>query len=152
MCIRDSPYTAEAATEVEICTFSNAAFERLVGEYPGLQSRLFQHTLDELDAARDWMLLLGRKSAREKVASLLLMIARRSVAVGCLPRDPDSVLAFDLPLSRTEIADCLGLTIETVSRQLKSLKDAGVIALPTLRHVELSSLARLEAVAEQSMD
>ena len=76
---KNNPYTAEAATDVEICTFPNAAFERLVGEYPGLQQRLFQHTLDELDAARDWMLLLGRKTAEEKVASFLYMLARRSL-------------------------------------------------------------------------
>lgn len=142
-------YDAQAATDVQLCSFSKVQFERLIKEIPGIEHRLFAHTLDELDAAREWMLLLGRKSAREKVASLLLMIAKRSMAVGCMPHMPGAPVSFELPLSRNEIADYLGLTIETVSRQLTSLKNAGVISLPSLREVHASSLAALESAAEE---
>ena len=146
---RNNPYTAEAATEVEICTFPNAAFERLVGEYPELQARLFQHTLDELDAARDWMLLLGRKTAEEKVASFLLMLARRSLLTGCQHKGPPGMAAFELPLTRADVADYLGLTIETVSRQLTRLKTSNVIRLSSNRLIMVPDLDRLARAAGQ---
>lgn len=146
---RNNPYTAEAATDVEICTFPYAAFERLVGEYPGLQQRLFQHTLDELDAARDWMLLLGRKTAEEKVASFLYMLARRSMLIGCQHKAAPGMAAFELPLTRADMADYLGLTIETVSRQLTRLKTSNVIRLSTNRLIMVPDLAKLARVAGQ---
>lgn len=144
---KHNPYTAEAATDVEICTFPNAAFERLVGEYPGLQQRLFQHTLDELDAARDWMLLLGRKTAEEKVASFLFMLARRSLMVGCHHACALQTASFELPLTRADIADYLGLTIETVSRQLTRLKTSNVIRLSSNRLIMVPDIARLARAA-----
>jgi len=146
---KNNPYTAEAATDVEICTFPNAAFERLVGEYPGLQQRLFQHTLDELDAARDWMLLLGRKTAEEKVASFLYMLARRSMLTGCVHKNTPGAAAFELPLTRSDIADYLGLTIETVSRQRPRLKTSNVIRLSTTRLIMVPNLDRLSDAAGQ---
>lgn len=146
---KNNPYTAEAATEVEICTFPNAAFERLVGEYPGLQQRLFQHTLDELDAARDWMLLLGRKTAEEKVASFLYMLARRSLQTACGHRAERESAAFELPLTRSDMADYLGLTIETVSRQLTRLKTRNVIRLSSNRLIMVPDMSRLVQVAGQ---
>ena len=145
---KSNPYSAEAATDVEICTFPNAAFERLAGEYPGLQHRLFQHTLDELDAARDWMLLLGRKTAEEKVASFLYMLARRSLMTGCGQQKAE-VSSFELPLTRADMADFLGLTIETVSRQLTRLKTAHVIRLSSNRLIMVPDVARLAMVAGQ---
>ncbi|HRX37243.1 MAG TPA: Crp/Fnr family transcriptional regulator [Aestuariivirga sp.] len=146
---RNNPYTAEAATDVEICAFPNAAFERLVAEHPEFQSRLFQHTLDELDAARDWMLLLGRKTAEEKVASFLLMLARRSMMTGCQHKGPAGVAAFELPLTRSDIADYLGLTIETVSRQLTRLKTSNIIRLSSSRLIMVPDLDRLTGAAGQ---
>ena len=78
-----TPYFAEAASDVTLCTFERSQFERLVKETPGIERRLFEHTLDELDAAQEWMVLLGRKTAGEKVASFLLMVARRTAQLGC---------------------------------------------------------------------
>jgi CRP/FNR family transcriptional regulator, anaerobic regulatory protein len=149
-----SPYDAEAATEVQLCTYPTHQFEALMKEFPGIEHRLFERTLDELDAAREWMLMLGRKSAREKLASLVLMIARRSQATGCSSQQSAQArlnLTCDLSLSRTAIADFLGLTIETVSRQFSALKGDGIIALPSHREVVVPSLARLEQAAEADM-
>lgn len=146
---RSNPYTAEAASDTEICTFPNKAFERLVGEYPELQQRLFKHTLDELDAAREWMLLLGRKTAEEKVASFLHMLARRSLMVGCNHHENSGVASFELPLTRADMADFLGLTIETVSRQLTRLKTANVIKLNSNRLILVPDIARLARAAGQ---
>ena len=116
---------------------------------PGLQQRLFQHTLDELDAARDWMLLLGRKTAEEKVASFLFMLARRSLMTGCEHKNTPDVAAFELPLTRSDMADYLGLTIETVSRQLTRLKTSNVIRLSTNRLIMVPDVNRLAHAAGQ---
>lgn len=145
-------YDAQAATDVTLCTFSRVQFERLIQEIPGIEHRLFSHTLDELDAAREWMLLLGRKSARERVASLLMMIARRSQIVGCAPRPEAAGVTFELPLSRMEIADYLGLTIETVSRQLTALKTSGAIVLKSQREILVPDMTLLEREAEDSVE
>src|SRR5579883_2996708 len=125
----DNPYFAEAATEVELCVFPTSGFERILSEHPGLEHRLFKFMLTELDACQEWMLLLARKKAEERVASFLLMIARRIPSLGCAHTPDTGVVRFQLPLSRSEIADCLGLTIETVSRQMTRLKTKGVIEL-----------------------
>ncbi|MBZ0215890.1 MAG: Crp/Fnr family transcriptional regulator, partial [Fimbriimonadaceae bacterium] len=79
----ESRYFAEAVSDVDLCLFPKREFETLLADYPDLEKRLFQDTLDELDVARDWMLLLGRKTAAERVASFLLLIARRAPFIGC---------------------------------------------------------------------
>jgi CRP/FNR family transcriptional regulator, anaerobic regulatory protein len=124
-----SPYFAEAASEVTLCIFERGRFEQIMRQFPGIERRLFEHTLDELDAAQEWMVLLGRKTAGEKLASFLLMVARRSRQAGCGPDVSLDFARFELALSRSEIADYLGLTIETVSRQITSLKRSGVISV-----------------------
>ena len=136
----ESVITAQAATEVDLCSFPRGTMERMIADQPELEHRLFQQALKELDQARDWMVMLGRKTAAEKVASFLLMIARHIDPAA----DPDRrSAAFDLPLTRGEIADFLGLTIETVSRQLTKLRTDGLIQLENSRHVLIHDLHRL---------
>jgi CRP/FNR family transcriptional regulator len=135
---------AEAATEVELCSYPAGAFTSLMKRYPALEHRLYEKTLDELDAARDWMVLLGRKTAREKVASFLYMLARRARMAGCRQCGDDGI-GFDLPLRRVDIADYLGLTIETVSRQITRLRADGLIVTggkPDVRAPDMAALAR----------
>lgn len=137
----ESAINAEAATDVALCSFPKATIERMMKESPGLEHLLLTQTLKELDEARDWMVTLGRKTAAEKVASFLLLIARNID-----PTAPTrSGASFDLPLTRADIADFLGLTIETVSRQLTRLRTDGVIRIENNRHVVVDNMARLEA-------
>ncbi len=143
----DNPYFAEAATDVELCVFPTAGFERLLVEHPGLEHRLFQYTLTELNSCQEWMLLLARKKAEERVASFLLMIAKRVPNLGCAHSDRPNEVRFILPLSRTEISDCLGLTIETVSRQITRLKTKGVIELMNYREIVIPDVRRLQQAA-----
>lgn len=138
----ESSLTAEAATEVELCSFPRQALERMMKEQPDLEHRLLEQKLRELDQARDWMVALGRKTAAEKIASFLLMIARN---IDPTAGPEHRAAAFDLPLSRAEIADFLGLTIETVSRQLTRLRGDNVIRIDNNRHIVVSDLARLAA-------
>lgn len=140
----ESDISAEAATNVSLCSFPRAAVERMMREQPELEHRLLEQTLRELGEAREWMLMLGRKTAAEKVASFLVLIARN--ADPAAPPDGRKV-AFELPLTRADIADFLGLTIETVSRQLTKLRSDGVIRIENNRHVVVDNMARLEARA-----
>lgn len=117
-----APYEVTAATDVTLCLFDRPRFEALLEEAPQVASRLLEMSLDELDAARDWMLLLGRKTARERVATLLTLLLSRA-ATDATP------LRADLPLGREAMASYLGLTIETVSRQMSALRRDGVIRL-----------------------
>jgi CRP/FNR family transcriptional regulator, anaerobic regulatory protein len=146
-----SPYHAEAVTDVQLCTFEKTQFERLAKEFHDFEHRLFENTLDELDAAQEWMLLLGRKSAEEKVASFLLMVGRRMQSIGCTPQS-NAQARFELPLARAEIADFLGLTIETVSRQFTRLKVDKVIQLEGSRTIIITDMRQLQLISERSED
>jgi len=144
----ESPYRAEAATDVELCLFPRGDFERIMQRYPDLQSRLLAHTLDELDACHDWTLLLGRKNAGERVASFLLMIARRAQDIGCKSDSDSDSARFVLPLGRSDMADFLGLTTESVSRQITKMKRGGLIKLHGNREVEVPSMGQLLKMAD----
>lgn len=137
-------YTVEAITDVNLRRYPRARFERLVDEVPGLARRLLTATSDELRAAQDQMLLLGRKSALEKIASFLLMMADLHGDGDGDGAGADKVL---LPMRRSDIADYLGLTMETVSRTLAKLKRERTIALPTHDSIDLRDRDRLEELA-----
>ena len=124
-------YSAEAVTAVRLCRFPRAKFEKLLQEFPKLENRLLQTASNELAAAQDQMVLLGRKSAAERIASFLMTLAARARQ----RRQQDRLLS--VPMSRADIGDYLGLTIETVSRTFTRLRKAGAIALPDHHHVEV---------------
>lgn len=135
----ESGTNAEAATTVRLCSFPRGAVERLMDRSSSLEHRLLQQTLKELDEARGWMVTLGRKTAAEKVSSFLYLIATNSNPEA----DEDNGAVFELPLTRADIADFLGLTIETVSRQMTKLRKDGVIAIENNRTVTVPDLDRL---------
>jgi CRP/FNR family transcriptional regulator len=136
--VRESTLSAEAATDAEICFFPRNLLDRMISEAPELQRSLHDQALKELDAAREWMLTLGRRTAGEKVASLLYLIATHAEPQTATSTD------FDLPLSRAEIADFLGMTIETVSRQMTRLRKSGVIRIENFRHIIVPDMDELE--------
>lgn len=136
----ESAVTAEAASDIDLCRVSKGALERLIAENPKLEHRLMRQTLRELDEAREWMVTLGRKTAAEKVASFLYLIATH------LDPSSDSERKgrkFALPLTRGDIADFLGLTLETVSRQLSRLRAEKVIVITAVTHIEVPDLELL---------
>lgn len=145
-----TPYDVQATTNLTMCCFRKKPFEKLLGDTPHIAQRLLEMTLDELDAAREWMLVLGRKTAREKIASLLSIIGQRDAVLN--KRDPGAPFTFDLPLTREAMADYLGLTLETVSRQMSALKRDGIIELEGKRHVHVPNIARLFEEAGDDAD
>lgn len=142
-----SQFDIEALTETTICRFDRAAFERIVAETPHITNRLLAMTLDELDASREWAVVLGRLTAREKVAAFLSVLARRTGAGRAT-----TGVTFDLPMTREAMADHLGLTIETTSRQIGALKRDGIIALEGNRRVKVPDLHLLLAETGDDSD
>ncbi|MGB3555372.1 MAG: Crp/Fnr family transcriptional regulator [Jannaschia sp.] len=138
-------YEVTAATDVTLCMFRRNRFENLLDEMPHIRTRLLEMSLDELDAAREWMVLLGRKTAREKVATLLMIVLRRAAVVPGASR-------VELPLSREAMASYLGLTIETVSRQMTALRRDGIVALEGTRGLRVADLGALTAEAGGEVD
>lgn len=132
-------FTADTITEVSFCRYKRDAFERLIDEVPGFARRLLAVTSHELHAAQDQMVLLGRKSASEKVASFLLMLPARQNDI-------------DVPMTRGDIADYLGLTVETVSRTLTRLRQDGLIALPVPTRIQVLDRKGLENLASGDID
>jgi CRP/FNR family transcriptional regulator len=127
-----------ALTDAKLCVFRRSAFDQFAGCHPELEHALLLRTLSELERARRWMLLLGRKSAGERVATLLLEFADRQRA-----REGERVA---LPLTRQQMADLLGLTIETVSRKLTLFKKEA-IRLPDLHSFVIVDRGALEALS-----
>jgi CRP/FNR family transcriptional regulator len=119
---KDSRHTVTALTDATVCIFRRNAFDTFAGDHPGIEQALLRRTLDELDRARRWMLLLGRLSAQARVASILIEMVER------LGGEEGNVVS--LPLSRQQMGDLLGLAIETVSRTMTRFKEAGIIGLP----------------------
>jgi CRP/FNR family transcriptional regulator len=126
----------------KLCRFPRRRLEALLVEIPHLEQRLLAMASHELAAAQDQMVLLGRKSARERVVSFILMLSGSAIRHG-RPSDPVS-----LPMSRSEIADYLGLTTETVSRTFTSLKKQGLIELLDEKRVRLCWMSALQEIAE----
>lgn len=127
--------TVEAVGDISYCRIPRAALDERRAENPQLEAHLMAELLGELDAARDSMLALGRKTARERVVGFILQMRAAR---------PQSDVV-DLALTRTELADYLGLTLETVSRQFSALQRDGIIASTKQREIRIRDLARLEA-------
>lgn len=125
-----------ALSDAEICVFPRGPFERALYDHAAMERLLLQRTMEALAQARDRMLMLARQSAEARVAGFLLDMARRSEASACAAM-PGGPLTFDLPVTRGQMAEILGLTIETVSRHLTRLKSEGLIALPGARGITI---------------
>src|SRR5215831_18959028 len=134
--------TAGAVKVYKLLGDGRRRIEALLVEIPHLEQRLLAMASHELAAAQDQMVLLGRKSARERVVSFILMLSNSAIRHG-RPGDP-----VFLPMSRGDIADYLGLTTETVSRTVTLLKKQGLIELLDEKRVRLSRMSALREIAE----
>ena len=138
----EHPFTAELLEEAELCSFSRARFAGFVAEHPSMEHELYRLAAHELGAAQLQLIVLGRKTAREKLASFLLHLADRAEQRG--GRNGNTV---HLPMSRVDIADYLGLTKETVSRVFSEFRADRLIRLRTLHDVEIADRGALERIA-----
>jgi CRP/FNR family transcriptional regulator len=136
-------YSAEALEDSQVCWFPRSRFDDFVEDEATMERELYRMAAHELAAAQQQFVLLGRKTATERLASFLLLLA---------PRAEQSAAGLGrtvrLPMSRSDIADYLGLTKETVSRVISALKRDRVIRLKALDAVEILDRDRLEQLAE----
>jgi CRP/FNR family transcriptional regulator len=133
--------TAEAVTPAQLCGFPVKQMDALMQRFPKLKDRLYTLTREALGRARESQIMLGRLAPVEKIASFLLVCARRAEFAG-KPAD-----LVDLPMTRSDIADYLGLTVETVSRSFTKLKTQNLIQLPDPHRVKIVDVQALEEVA-----
>ena len=124
----------------------HGSLEKMVADTPHVAQRLLEMALDELDAARDWMVLLGRKTAREKIATFLMIVVRRT------SEDEGAKVALDkkitVPLTREAMAVYVGLTLESVSGQFSKLRKKGLIVMSGKHDITIPEVAKLLAEAE----
>ena len=137
-------YSAEAISRARLCVFPRRPLLDLFDRSPGLEKRLLEIVNDELTLAQDHMLLLGRRTADERVACFLLEFAERFSCAGW------SVDPLTLPVGRGDIADYLGLSLETVSRSFSRLKKKGILSLPNKRQVVILEAERLNELGGRS--
>ncbi len=135
-------FSAEAIEPATACRFRKSDYRTLIRETPALEAALLDRATHELAAAQNQMLLLGRKTALERIATFLLDLP------GHDPARATTEGLVRLPMTRSEIADYLGLTIETVSRVLTKLKTSGVIRLISLTELQIENAGRLKALAD----
>ena len=148
---QNSRSSAVAATHVKLCWFPRAVVEGLASESRALERWLFDHVSDELEKAQDWIVLLGRMTAEQRIATFILSVMRSThFEDAAAPKSCGEIL-IELSLSRTEMADYLGLTIETVSRQIARLRERGVIKVGASRTMIIRQPEALEATLEAAL-
>ena len=131
-----------ALTESKLCTFARADLEKAIDTYPALARALLRRSQEDLLATRNLLELTAHASAEARLAALIHDFAGAASASSC-----HIAQRFDLPLTRGEIANMLGLTIETVSRKLKELEQLGAIARNGKRGIEIIDPALLQALS-----
>ncbi|WNK01094.1 helix-turn-helix domain-containing protein [Thalassospiraceae bacterium LMO-JJ14] len=137
-----NPSSVEAVTQANVCRMERRELEKLAGSIPNLERRLHDMASEALAEVQGQLLLLGRKTAHERVATFLLMLARRAGERGV------SANPVDVPMSRDDIGDFLGLTTETVSRTFSRLRKDGLIGGDRDRKIEILDEDGLTSVAE----
>jgi CRP/FNR family transcriptional regulator len=134
-------YDIEALTDTSLCRFNYDGMVALCTRFPHLEHKLFERACQELDEAREHMVLLARMNPTERLADFLLQLAAQQARCG------DSGNILTLPMPRADIADHLGMTVETVSRSLSTLRTRQLIALPETYRVVILDLPGLKALS-----
>ena len=136
-------FSVEAVEQSQLCWFPRARFDDFVEDDAAMERELYRMAAHELAAAQQQFVLLGRKTASERIATFLLTLDEREARSA---RHEAGLVR--LPMSRSDIADYLGLTKETVSRVISALKRDRIIRLETLDMVQILDRDRLEHLAE----
>jgi CRP/FNR family transcriptional regulator, anaerobic regulatory protein len=139
----DYAFTAEALEQAQLCAFPRSRFDDFTEDHTEMERELYRRAAHELAAAQQQMVLLGRKTASERLASFFVLLMERSERSGGAP-----ARFIDLPMSRSDIADYLGLTKETVSRVLAQLRNKRLIRLETIDRIEILDHAGLKLAAD----
>ena len=133
-------FSAEAVTDVVLIAYPRAQIDRLSATTAGVADRIFAVLTEQYMTMQRHLVVLGCHSAKERVASFLLLLTDRS--------GTEAGERLDLPMARQDIASHLGLTIETVCRAISELKRAGLITVPSLNQIAITDVRALRTLAE----
>ncbi len=136
------PFDAELLTDAKLCRLERRQLDKMLHRHPLLERRLLDLCVQELAATQDQLVTVGRKSAEARVAAFLLSLADARRRRGGTSR------VLDMPMTRADIADLLGLTLETVSRTFTAFRKRGWVREPVHQRVELLDIGALSALAE----
>jgi CRP/FNR family transcriptional regulator len=147
----ESRFSYEAATDVSLCAINRPAFERFLADHPEVEHEMHKAKLDELDAAREWAAITNGHTTMQRVATLIYVFSRRSENQH-LHGDAGQHPIVHVPLSRRDIADYLGTTPETLSRNIQMLSRNDVIRIVDSKHFELLDSAELIRYSGESRE
>lgn len=138
----DYSFDAELLTPATVCRLDRKRLDGLLRRYPALERRFLDLCVQELAATQDQLVTVGRRSAESRVAAFVLTLAeaRKRRGGGAGP--------IEMPMTRADIADFLGLTLETVSRSFSALRKRGLLREPAQGRVEIRDLEALTEIAE----
>jgi CRP/FNR family transcriptional regulator, anaerobic regulatory protein len=138
---------AECISDVVLCCFARKEFEAFLKAHPQLEHRLLLRVMHQLDETREWLFTLGQLKAPERLASFLLWLRRKKeLALGTVLLQPDENMV-GCPYSRQDIADFLGLTVETVSRNFTKFRQDNLINLHADKRIEILDTDALKRLA-----
>jgi CRP/FNR family transcriptional regulator len=142
--------SAQCVSDVDLCCFHKAQFEQALRDNAKLEHTLLAKIEADLQNARHWQTILGQFGAMEKIAAFLLQLCEKTAKNQCSGRGGNITghPVMPLPLKRSEIADFLGLTIETVSRNISKMRASGIINVADSHHLEIVDLPRLKKIAQ----
>lgn len=143
---RDYPFDAELLTQGQLCRLERPRLDKLLSRYPQMERRLLDLCVQELSATQEQLVTVGRRPAEARVAAFLLSLLEAKRRRGKAER------VLDMPMTRADIADFLGLTLETVSRSFTAFRKRGWVREPEHQKVELLDLAALSGLAEGTSD
>ena len=136
---QEQPVTAEAVTEITLVSYPRTSFDRLAASSPQVSALLRCHLSSSLVTVQRHLFVLGCQNAKERVASFLMRLADRN--------DTGSGQRLELTMGRQDIADHLGLTIETVCRAIAALRNDSLVTVPNTHQIILNDIAALRALA-----
>lgn len=144
---RNGHFAVEAATDASVCCFERKQMERLLLDHPVLEHQMYLSALDQLDKARDWMVVLRAHTVPGRIAGFLQLLSQRQ----SISDDPylaglangSGARLVEIPISRRDIAACLGTTVESLCRTLRKMEDEHVIRKRTKRYIEILDMQKL---------
>lgn len=140
-------FSIVATGDTEICAFPRDPFEALASQWPELERLLMLNILNELDAAREWMLILTNYRVTERLAGFLVLLCRRWATVAKLAQVEGDGMALTIPVSRTDLANFLGTRPESLSRAFHALANDGLIRLRTPYEIDILNISAVIELA-----
>lgn len=145
----EAHFSVEAATDTEVFTFRRAPFEAILLRSPELDRLLLLNLLNELDRARDWMIILANPKVRGRLSGFLLLLCTRFQDIDHLITVANHAVQVKIPVSRTDLAHLLGSRVESISRAFHGLADDGLIEIIK---PDLVQIPGIEALSEEAGD